>query len=228
MNSSLLFAKVVRRFRKVGPWRTLRQGIGLLSGSSHGDDGFDRKYGTDTSGHLKLWNFDLTSPNAGFGCGYQTIDEQATRDAIRFLNADTHEFTFVDLGCGKGKPLLIAAAMGFKEVVGVEFVHDLVEVARKNLAIGQAANARVLEMDATEYHFPKRDMVVYLFNPFSEEVMSKVIANLEAARENKLYVIYASPICAALFDHCGFLTRLGSPAGSRIQIWASAKLGQVG
>ena len=161
-----------------------------------------------------------------FGREYQTVDEQVLIDAITALREDPQALTFIDLGCGKGRALLVAANLGFQHVIGVEFVHQLAEIARKNLAHRGTANAVVAEGDAAKYRFPNCDMVVYLFNPFSQEVMQKVVANLRESHARKLYVIYVNPECAGLFDASGFLTRLGCPPGrADIQIWSAATLG---
>ena len=61
--------------------------------------------------------------------------------------------SFVDLGCGKSRPLIVAAAMGFKTVIGVEFVRELVEVAREDLRKTRS-NARVVCADAAWYELP--------------------------------------------------------------------------
>ena len=205
---------------------TLRQATGFqglrgLLRPSGPTDAFDLKYGTDTGEPAALWKFKIDSPNARFGAGYQTISEEALVDVIRFLGEDTHALTFVDVGCGKGRALLVAANLGFKQVIGVEFVHELAVTARKNLAKLSITNATVVEIDAVDYRFPPRsDIVVYFFNPFSEEVMQKVIVNLGESFPRKLYVIYACPQCAGLFDASGLLTRLGSPPKTPdIQVW---------
>ncbi|MGH3165366.1 MAG: hypothetical protein ACRDN0_05660, partial [Trebonia sp.] len=67
----------------------------------------------------------------------------------------------------------------------------------------------MLERDAADYRFPEGDIVLFLFNPFSQEVMSKVIANLGESLARKIYVIYFAPVCAALLDASGFLRRVG-------------------
>jgi len=104
----------------------------------------------------------------------------------------------------------------------VEFVQELAEIAKQNLEQMGIKNAVVLQADAAQYRFPNSEIVVYLFNPFSEEVMLKVVDNLRGCLPKKLYVIYAAPQCAALFDESGFLTRLGCPPGrADIQIWGS-------
>jgi len=223
MDIQLLVVKLFRRLPGVGLRATLRDGLGLLRRGRTTDE-FDLRQGTDTGGTLPLWRLKkISSPNARFGTAYQTIEEQATVDAMRALRDDPHVLTFIDLGCGKGRVLLVAANFGFKQVIGVEFSHELAEIAKKNLRKMGIANAAVVQTDAAKYRFPDSDMVVYLFNPFSEEVMQTVISNLRESLAKKIYVIYVNPRCARLFDNSGFLTRLGCPpARPGIQIWSAS------
>jgi hypothetical protein len=102
----------------------------------------------------------------------------------------------------------------------VEFARELVDIARANLAKMQTTNAVVIHADAAEFQFPDEDLVVYLYNPFSQDVMEKVVANMRERRCRKLCVIYVVPECAEVLDSCGFLSRLGAPPVRRyIQIW---------
>jgi len=218
----LLVVKAARRVRRIGLQATLREVVWFLK-HRHTSDGFDLRHGTDTGGFLPLWNFKISSPNARYGVAYQSIGEEALLDAIGALREDPHFLTFVDLGCGKGRALLVAASLGFKQVIGVEFAQELAEIAKENVTRLRIANAVVVQTDAAKYRFPNTDMVLYLFNPFSEEVMQKVIENLKGCVTRKLYVIYVVPVCAGLFDACGFLTRLSCPPGRMdILIWSGA------
>ena len=172
--------------------------------------------------HTSEGKFKINSPNARFGVIYQTIDEEGIIEAIKVLQEqeDTRDLTFVDLGCGKGRALMVAANLGFKTIIGVEFVHELAETARKNLQKLGLTDAVVVESDAANYRFPESDMVIYLFNPFSAEVMQKVVANLKESLSKKLYIIYVNPQCGPLFDASGFLTPMESvPKRPDIQIW---------
>ena len=224
MNFSLLVVKSLRRLRKDGVRSTLRELIGRLR---HCDtaDGFDLKYGTDTGGTIALWNVKINSPNAVFGVWYQATGEDELAEAVSFLDDHPQNLTFIDLGCGKGRALLVAARLGFKQVIGVEFAHELAGNARKNLGVMRIPNAAVVEADAAEYRFPDSDMVVYLYNPFSKEVMEKVLENLRESLGKRLYVIYKNPDldCAEIFDKSGFLIRMGAPpTRPYIQIWKAA------
>jgi SAM-dependent methyltransferase len=227
MDARLLVVKFWERVRQVGLRATLSQAFGshslrTLLGRAERPDAFDTKYGTDTGRSVPLWQLDLQSENAAFGVKYQTSEEEETRETLNCLGEDVRSFTFVDLGCGKGRALLIAAQMGFRQVIGVEFSKDLAAIAQANLAKMQVGGAVVALADAAEYQLPDCDnLLVYLYNPFSKPVMEKVIDQLRASRAKRLFVIYKYPSCADLFDEAGFLTPLGGAPGNQpIRIWS--------
>jgi SAM-dependent methyltransferase len=219
LDVQLLGIRIVQTLRRDGLRATISKAFAHLGRSRAADD-FDVKYGTDTCGHEPLWKFQISSPNLPFGTRYQATDEQELVDAINFLHENPQTFTFIDLGCGKGRTLLVASTLGFKHVIGVEFARELVEVARANLVKMKIANAVVMHADAADFHIPDGDTVLYLYNPFSQEVVQKVVTKLRESHSEKLYVIYKVPECAAVFDSSGFLSRFGCPPGRPyIQIW---------
>lgn len=209
MNISLAAEAVARSLRQHGVGGTLRRVIRYALGERQRDE-FDVKNGTDTSGIEPLWKFRIDSPRARLGGRYHPTEEWELLGALKLLNEDLRSFIFVDLGCGKGRALIIAARLGFRQVIGVEFVGELAAAARRNLQIAGIANAVVLDGDAAEYSFCDGDLIVYLFNPFEEEVVRAVVANLNRPRSGKLYVIYANPRCASPFDASRVLERTGS------------------
>ena len=221
----LLTWKVVRSLHQDGLWATFRKCLEYLRDDSTTANEFDLKYGTDTGGIEPLWKFKICSPNARFGASYQATQENELANALEFLRENLKTFTFIDLGCGKGRTLLVASNLGFRQVIGVEFVSQFVEIARTNLAKRRIANAVVLCADAAEFRFPNSDTVVYLYNPFSQDVLSKVIVNLhESFSKQRIYVIYKVPRFAEVIDSSGFLRRFGCPPAARnIQIWSVAK-----
>ena len=128
---------------------------------------------------------------------------------------------FVDVGCGKGKTLMVAARLGFRSVVGVEFAPELAAIAAANIRKVGIGNAAVVEGDAAAFTFPDDPLVVYFYNPFSREVMQQVIANLARSRAPRVYVVYKNPTYAdVVLDASGFLERLGPLVkAANIQMW---------
>ena len=63
----------------------------------------------------------LTFPkgNGGEQHPYQPVTKSHFNTAMRLLPIESNEFTFIDLGCGKGTALFLAAKRGFVWVTGV-------------------------------------------------------------------------------------------------------------
>ena len=181
---------------------------------------FDSQFGVDTTGIIPMWRMQIDSENAKFGVQYQPTSQDELRAAVAFLGADTARFHFVDLGCGKGRALLIAAQAGFSRVTGVEFAPELARIARSNLAKMAIRNATVIDGDAAQFSFPDGPLVVYAFNPFGPQVMAQVIENLRRHADGDLYLIYSEPKHAHLMDASGFLESLGKvPGYPSVQVW---------
>jgi SAM-dependent methyltransferase len=211
ISSISLWGELFNRVRRDGLFRTAAKGLRYLR---HDRSAFDRKYGTDTGRIEPLWRLDIRSANLPFAARYESVGEEVIEAAIRHLGLKHSEFIFIDLGCGKGLPLLIAARLGFAKIIGVEFALKLAAIARSNAEIMGIKNISVLDMDAAEFRFPASKIVLFLFNPFGDHVMEKVLDNLNHQVEQvshtivhpPLYVIYINP--GALLDRCGFLKKL--------------------
>jgi SAM-dependent methyltransferase len=99
---------------------------------------------------------------------------------------DPSEFTFVDLGCGKGRVLLIAAERPFQRIIGVEISADVAAIARANVACYRPESTRVREIevvnaDATEFDMPGANLLVHLYHPFEPVITAAVMRRLAAS-----------------------------------------------
>lgn len=114
--------------------------------------------------------------------------------------------TFVDLGAGMGRVLLLAARRPFKAVVGVEVSPALTEIGRENLAAARdplrvARDLRLVRADASGYRFPPGDLVVYLYNPFAAPVLDAVLINLRAGgARREVVMLYHTPVERATIE----------------------------
>jgi len=179
-------------------------------------DDFDRRLGTDTATMVPSWLIRTTSLNAKFANRYQTAGGFDLVEAMKLLDRAPDDLIFVDLGSGKGRKLIEAGQLGFKQVIGVEFSDDLVAIAHRNLEIVGMPRVIVVRCDAAKYDIPDGDIVVYFYNPFKEQVMRDVIKNLERAAasqpEREMFVIYSRPESESLFQAASFLEFVGRPA----------------
>jgi SAM-dependent methyltransferase len=112
------------------------------------------------------------------------------------------DFTFVDLGSGKGRTLLMASDYPFRRIVGVELLPSLHQIAQQNLRQYKSESQKCFALesicgDATAFPFPDDPLLIYLFNPFPESGMRQVVANLEQtlrAHPRPVYVLYHNPL----------------------------------
>jgi SAM-dependent methyltransferase len=99
------------------------------------------------------------------------------------LDIRHEDYTFIDIGCGKGRVLLIASELPFRRIIGVEFAPSLAEIARQNLrhyrGLQRCKDIEVITGDATEYEFPSGPQVLYFYSPFSPAVLDQVVRRVE-------------------------------------------------
>jgi hypothetical protein len=176
---------------------------------------FDDKHGVRTDCTIELEDLDV----AGLpGLGYQPTPASVLDPILSGLGIDFRQFTFVDLGSGMGRVLLIASRFPFRKIIGVEFSADLQRVAERNIANFAAAGHECARielrcMNAADYEPPDGNVLFYMFNPFPAPVMEKVIANIKQSLEaspREIVVFYYNCRDRHLFDTAPFLEKLVS------------------
>ncbi len=177
---------------------------------------FDRRHGIDTKGVISLFDLRIESVNARNGLRYQTAPPDFIRSVLRCLPIDCQDHVFIDLGSGKGRTLLLASELPFRRVIGVEFSLQLHTIAERNVAncVGLDQQCGRIEchwMDAVEFEFPEEPLVIYLCNPFLENVFQKVLSRLDesiARRPRPCHIIYVNPTLGSLLDGSGRFRRV--------------------
>ena len=109
-------------------------------------------------------------------------------------------YTFVDLGAGMGRAMLLASAYPFRTVVGVELHPALARIGRRNLALWRAAGRAHAPMrmhcrDAAEFSLPPGPCVAFLFNPFGAPVLRRLLrawSRVLAQRAGQLDILYVN------------------------------------
>ena len=154
------------------------------------DVAFDRENGVETAGIIPLQALDVSGRWAAQGHRYEATTPVLFHRAFEGLQIDLRRFTFVDIGAGKGRALLLASEYPFCRIVGVEFSRELVAVARRNVARWLEHDRACMDItlmcsDATEYELPPEPLVLYFFNPFEPPVMRSMLDNVvRSFREN--------------------------------------------
>jgi len=174
---------------------------------------FDLYHGVDTSSLLSAWGIPQGYDSAKF-VHYAPSKIAHVIDALSSLDIEYAQSTFVDIGSGKGRILLLASRFPFRKIVGVEFHPKLCEIAKNNLRKYRRAQQKCRDFevhcaDATVFPFPQSGkLVLYLFNPFGAVMVEKFLEHLGEAlhrSQREVWVIYHHPVHRALMIQCGFL-----------------------
>jgi SAM-dependent methyltransferase len=194
---------------------------------------FDRRYGVDTSG--LIWSVDLAtgSPSDRWNTAYYAIPPSVFSRVMAELPPGlVAGATFLDLGCGKGRALLLASGYPFGRIIGVEIAPQLHATACDNVrryqahrdaeairdeslraatAEGRRPPIEVRLADAATLPLPEGPLVLYLYNPFCRPVLARVLANLEQSLRHSprpAAVVYINHEVRDLLDDAPFLERL--------------------
>ena len=175
------------------------------------DRQFDALHGVDTGGITHLKNLRLNNEHWRDGLDHIAADPAEFAAAIESLEVDLSAFTFIDLGSGKGRALLLACDYPFRQIIGVEFAEPLVQAARANFQrIGESrdvSRVTVIHADALEYDLPNVATILFLYNPFGSSIMQGVAkrarASLLGAPRN-LIVVYLNPFHSNAWLQAGF------------------------
>jgi hypothetical protein len=179
----------------------------------YGDVQYDWDYRVNTTSATIGWRSRLLGI---FHSPYQPTESSLFHQMMNTLNIDFREFTFIDLGSGKGRVLMMAADYPFRRIVGVELLPELCRAAQENLSQYKSNSQRcfILETicaDARQFTFPLEPTVLYLFNPLPEEGLVQLMANLERSLRQQprpLYVLYHNPQLDHVLANCGGLQKL--------------------
>lgn len=147
---------------------------------------------------------------------YQATDAALFAEMISGLGLQFEEFTFIDLGSGKGRTLLMASDYPFRRIIGVEILPELHRAAQRNIEkySNERQRCHCMEAicgDATEFPFPGDPIVLYLFNPVSEYGLRSIVRNLALSLEadnRPIYVLYHNPLLENVLAEIQHLRRV--------------------
>jgi SAM-dependent methyltransferase len=177
------------------------------------DQWFDLTRNVRTSTNAPLLSAGVAAEEIHDSECYQPARPRHIRQALRKMPIqDVSEFSYVDLGSGKGRSLFVAAELPFQQITGVEFSPLLHEQACANIRRFRPFGSRKfgsrkrrfrnitsLHMNAKDFAFPEGKLVLYLFNPFGSATMRCVLRNLEASLQQHprhVIIILLWPRCA--------------------------------
>jgi len=193
-------------------WEFIRDSTPSRRRQRYGDVEYDWDYRVDT-----------TSATVGlrdrllglFHSPYQPTEPALFREMLAHLKIDFPGFTFIDIGSGKGRALLMAADYPFRRIMGIELLPQLHYVAIENVGKYKADSQQCFAIDcvlgdACNFLFPPEPIVLYLFNPLPEDGLARVMNNLQSSlheHPRPLYALYHNPLLEHVLAGSGWLEK---------------------
>ena len=119
-------------------------------------------------------------------------------ETFRTLSTDA---AIIDLGCGKGRVMVVAAHFGFRKITGIDFAKELCQEATRNMERLQSSfqhlDWKVIHANVADYPVQPGDSVFFMFNPFFEDTLNLFLDNLDKSLQRhprKTWFLYASPL----------------------------------
>jgi hypothetical protein len=164
-------------------------------------DPFDLEHNVETSQRIHPSDLRIESPNWIHGYGYWPTTTEVVHEILAALPMQHERFTFIDLGSGKGRVLLMASEYPFERIVGVEYAPDLHRAALENIRRYRSdrqkcRNLEAICQDMTAFELPDKPLVLFLYNPASEAVLRIVAENIVSAAAGsprEIWVAYVTP-----------------------------------
>jgi len=188
---------------------------------------FDRRLGIETNEKIGRQGLTGMSTELREHAGeYAPTNPALFRRMVRKSGVDPNNFTFIDLGCGKGRILIAAADYPFKEIIGVEADVALCRVARQNLrqwGEGRSdGRLKVVHTDARKFEWPNGNLFVFMYSPFSGPVFQQVAERLAAAAgqpDRAVVIAYSADWEAGALERAGGFIRVRM---RRRKFWAAS------
>jgi SAM-dependent methyltransferase len=162
---------------------------------------FDRIFNVQTNGVIELATTSVDPEKLADANVYAPVNAWGLRKLLRKLQLPKSD-RFADLGCGLGRPVILAADYGFSKVTGVDFAPELCtkardNVARSRLTAAQKETIEIIQADVINYLDQADDDVFFMFRPFSLNLFRSVVSKLADYAEQRsrwITVIYSERI----------------------------------
>jgi len=169
------------------------------------------KYRISTTGFKTLTDANVKGSQLRHATEYMPVNYALLEQLLGHLPAEARQGVFLDIGCGTGRALCVAATHGFKRVRGFDFDRELLDRAEKNLALTKArlpeTDYQLRWCDLHEWEMTDDVSVIFLFNPFDKVLTEQLLKKIEkslAHASRPIWVLYASPRFAEVFLQAGF------------------------
>ena len=160
---------------------------------------FDIRYGVKTGERIFPSEFKENLTNLKHGEAYMPgWTSEIRRSFYYILNnvPDVSSFNFFDIGCGKGKVILIWRLLAEQhgltnKIYGIDYYEEVIRISKENHKKLFGTTGDFINADATSIPYVKygEKNIFYLFNPFDRPLLIRFLEALNG----QTYIIYNNP-----------------------------------
>jgi len=159
------------------------------------------KYGSDTFIPVELKDLTITGGNIKKASRYEAASFYMLEQLLGAFRKISDQTSIIDLGCGKGRMMMVAPHFGFTDIAGIDFAKEVCEQAIVNMKKKEkqfpGIKWKVINQDVEDYDIGPSDSVFFIFNPFNHTVLKNFLKKLGASCNQfprTTWFIYASPL----------------------------------
>ncbi len=199
-------------------WSFVRDSTPERRRQRYGDMDYDWEHRVNTTTGTVGWRERLLGI---FHSPYQPTDPVQFHEmmaALPIAPTEFDQFTFIDLGSGKGRTLLMASDYPFRKIVGVELIEELHRAAVENIQAyknptQRCSDIQALCANARDFELSAGPLVLYLFNPLPEVPLRQLIERLEkslARSPRPVWILYHNSLLESALAASPFLEKAAS------------------
>lgn len=163
---------------------------------------FDLLNRTDTHKMLRKGEMQVNSGNFVHSLMYMVSWTSTIKRTQIFLKGiienQSEQYTFIDVGCGKGKVVLLARQLGIigcdrASYVGIDFEPNLLTIARKNSTKMFGDQGTFLNCDALDFDYSiySTNLIFFMYNPFDKPLIENFLSHVS---ERNPILVYVNPV----------------------------------
>jgi len=169
------------------------------------------KYGISTFIPVSLSQLTIVGNDISNASRYEAANYYLLKQLFTAFRKLSDSDSLIDLGCGKGRVLVVAAHFDFTHITGIDFATELCKEASDNMKKVQKKipdlKWQIINDNVSNYNISANDLVFFMFNPFNETVLKDFLKNLDISCNQfprTTYFIYASPVHQKILLDSGY------------------------
>jgi len=168
----------------------------------------EKIYGIET--YKKVNSGKLDIPEELMPVDYAGSGNSYLGKVLKQLNI-TAKDSIIDLGCGKGSALLYMVKFPFRRIAGIEYSYPLFLAAQHNIVKMKQSHIQLIHGDAGSFEDLDDFNYLYMFNPFGQVTMNRVLDRICASLKKnprEIFIIYKNPVCHAEILSRGIFSKI--------------------